>query len=188
MPEVNRGVPREVVDATKNPPKNPNIKEMLFLAERAAQGKIKVLPGKQWSLHYALSQEQRAAKLDELRQGKITAAEAETFVKPDVLIFNAEDINTQGLAAVQARILDISNSISYYDYPRYARFMAEVGGENIDLATSSELYNSIAKSRIQQRLREAKPGRKGRAQIDAAIRVDKEQILASILKQSAPAK
>ncbi len=177
-----------MVDATKNPPKNPNIKEMLFLAERAAQGKIKVLPGKQWSLHYALSQEQRAAKLDELRQGKITAAEAETFVKPDILIFNAEDINTQGLAAVQARILDISNSISYYDYPRYARFMAEVGGENIDLATSSELYNSIAKSRIQQRLREAKPGRKGRAQIDAAIRVDKEQILASILKQSAPAK
>src|SRR3989344_4040968 len=78
-------------------------REMLFLAEQAAEGKLKVLPGKEWALHYPTDPATRAAKLQGLLDGKYKAAEVAHDITPDALFYNAADIQTEGLEKVSSR-------------------------------------------------------------------------------------
>ena len=75
-------------------------REMLFLAEQAAEGRLKVLPGKEWALHYPVDPATRAEKLQGLLKGKYKAAEVAHDIKPDALIYDAQDIQKEGLEKV----------------------------------------------------------------------------------------
>ena len=91
MPE-----PRPGQSIGSSPKKSPKLtREMLFLAEQAAEGRLKVLPGKEWSLHYPVDQATRAQKLQGLLDGKYKAVEVAHDIKPDALFYNAEDIQTE---------------------------------------------------------------------------------------------
>jgi hypothetical protein len=144
-------------------------REMLFLAEQAAEGKLKILPGNDWALHYPVDQPARADKLQGLLDGKYTAAEVAHDIKPDALFYNTQDIASQGLENVSARIRDLSAFITYYDYPRFARFVESMRGRDIPLDDLDKLYSEITQSRVQKKVMDAY-GHTGRRQIEEALR------------------
>ena len=61
--------PQEKVNSLKQ------MREMLFLAEQAGESNLKILPGKNWSLHYPVNLEVRNEKLQGLLDGKYSAEE-----------------------------------------------------------------------------------------------------------------
>ena len=127
-------------------------REMLFLAEQAAEGRLKVLPGKEWSLHYPADQATRAEKLQGLLDGKYTAEEVAHDIKPDALFYNAEDIEKEGLEKVSGRIRDLSAFITHYDYPRFAEFVEGMRGHDIPLDDLDNLYSDVTQARIQKKV------------------------------------
>lgn len=144
-------------------------REMLFLAEQAAEGRLKVLPGKDWSLHYPAESENRAEKLQGLLEGRYTAQEVAHDIKPDALFYNAEDIEKQGLENVSARVRDLSAFITHYDYPRFARFVESMRGRNIPIDELDRLYTEITQARVQKKVMDAY-GYTGKKQIESALR------------------
>ena len=99
----------------------PQLKEMIFLSERASAGGIKVLPGKSWAYHYKKSPQERQTILEGLLSGKYDASQIEDFLKPDALIYDAQELETKGLEAVSARIMNETSQLAYYDYKKYVR-------------------------------------------------------------------
>src|SRR3989344_5276570 len=119
--EPPRQFPESALEVKAKPSKL--TREMLYLAEQAAEGRLKILPGKEWSLHHPADQATRAEKLQGLLDGKYTAEEVAHDIKPDALFYNAEDIKKEGLEKVSGRIRDLSAFITHYDYPRFAEFV-----------------------------------------------------------------
>ena len=154
-------------------------REMLFLAEQAAEGRLKVLPGKEWSLHYPADQATRAEKLQGLLDGKYTAEEVAHDIKPDALFYNAEDIEKEGLEKVSGRIRDLSAFITHYDYPRFAEFVEGMRGHDIPLDDLDNLYSDVTQARVQKKVMDSY-GHTGRKQIEEALRTEADTIIESI--------
>lgn len=154
-------------------------REMLFLAEQAAEGKLKVLPGKAWSLHYPADQATRAEKLQGLLEGKYTSEEVAHAIKPDALVYNAEDIEKEGLEKVSGRIRDLSAFITHYDYPRFAEFVESMRGHEIPLEDLDTLYSDVTQARIQKKVMDSY-GHTGRRQMEEALRTETNNTIGSI--------
>ncbi len=154
-------------------------REMLFLAEQAAEGKLKVLPGKEWSLHYPVDPATRAEKLQGLLQGKYKAVDVAHDIKPDALIYNVEDIQKEGLEQVSGRIRDLSAFITYYDYPRFAQFVESMRGHDIPLKDLDNLYSDVTQARIQKKVMDSY-GHTGRKQMEDALRTEAGHIITNI--------
>jgi len=154
-------------------------REMLFLAEQAAEGKLKVLPGKNWSLHYPADSAVRAEKLQGLLEGRYTATDVAYDIKPDALIYNAEDIQTEGLENVSSRVRDLSAFISHYDYPRFAKFVESMRGRDIPVDELECLYTEVTQARIQKKVMDAY-GYTGRKQIENALRNEASGVIERI--------
>jgi len=155
------------------------IREKLFLAEQAAEGRLKVLPGEEWALHHPADQQTRAEKLQGLLDGRYTAQDVAHDIKPDALFYNAQDIEKQGLEKVSARIRDLSAFITHYDYPRFARFVESMRGREIPLEDLDKLYGDITKARIQKKVMDAY-GYTGRKQIEDALRAEADTTIEEI--------
>lgn len=160
------------------PKKNKNTREMLFLAEQAAEGGMKVLPGKEWSFHYPIKPEVRAEKLQGLMNGKYTADQVAKDLKPDALIYDVNDLESQGLEAVSARVSDATAQATQTDYHRYAEFIADMKGLDIDLPAVDNLYNGITKNRIQKKLRDSY-GLTGQRQMDSVLQREAQDALSN---------
>lgn len=154
-------------------------REMLFLAEQAAEGRLKVLPGKDWALHYPVESEDRSEKLQGLLEGRYVAQEVAHDIKPDALFYNAEDIEKQGLENVSARVRDLSAFIIHYDYPRFARFVESMRGRNIPIAELDRLYTEITQARVQKKVMDAY-GYTGKKQIEGALRNEADNTIQEI--------
>ena len=154
-------------------------REMLFLAEQSAEGGLKVLPGKEWSLHYPVEPEIRAEKLQGLLDGKYTAQEVEHDIKPDALLYDAQDIQKDGLESVSARVRDLSAFIAHYDYSRFAEFVASMQGRDIPVSELESLYTEVTQSRVQKKVMDAY-GHTGRKQIEGALRNEAEAVIQGI--------
>src|SRR3989338_4635551 len=154
-------------------------REMLFLAEQAAEGRLKVLPGKEWSLHYPVDSATRAEKLQGLLKGKYKAADVAYDIKPDALFYNAEDIQTEGLEKVSGRIRDLSAFITHYDYPRFAQFVEGMRGHDIPLEDLDNLYSDVTQARVQKKVMDSY-GHTGRKQMEEALRTEASNTLESI--------
>ncbi|MSU55260.1 MAG: hypothetical protein EXS46_01830 [Candidatus Taylorbacteria bacterium] len=148
-------------------------REMLYLAEQAAEGRLKVLPAKEWSLHYPVDQATRAEKLQGLLDGKYTAEEVTHDIKPDSLFYNAEDIEKEGLEKVSGRIRDLSAFITHYDYPRFAKFVEDMRGHDIPLDDLDNLYSDVTQARVQKKVMDSF-GHTGRMQMLEALRAEAE--------------
>ncbi|HTE48455.1 MAG TPA: transglutaminase domain-containing protein [Candidatus Paceibacterota bacterium] len=158
-------------------------REMLFLAEQAAEGKIKVLPGKQWALHYPADQATRTEKLQGLLNGKYKAEEVAQAIKPDALFYNAEDITKDGLEKVSGRIRDLSAFVNNYDYPRFAKFVESMRGQDIPLRDLDSLYSDVTQSRIQKKVMDSY-GHTGKKQMEGALRNEAENTIQNIANLS----
>jgi len=175
MPE-----PRPGQSIGSSPKKSPKLtREMLFLAEQAAEGRLKVLPGKEWSLHYPVDQATRAQKLQGLLDGKYKAVEVAHDIKPDALFYNAEDIQTEGLEKVSGRIRDLSAFITHYDYPRFAQFVEGMRGHDIPLEDLDNLYSDVTQARVQKKVMDSY-GHTGRKQMEEALRTEASRTIENI--------
>src|SRR3989344_4079364 len=175
MPE-----PRPGQSIGSSPKKSPKLtREMLFLAEQAAEGRLKVLPGKEWSLHYPVDQATRAQKLQGLLDGKYKAVEVAHDIKPDSLFYNAEDNPTEGLEKVSGRIRDLSAFITHYDYPRFAQFVEGMRGHDIPLDDLDNLYSDVTQARVQKKVMDSY-GHTGRKQMEETLRTEADNTIESI--------
>ena len=154
-------------------------REMLFLAEQAAEGKLKILPGKGWSLHYPAEPDVRAEKLQGLLDGKYTAQEVARDIKPDALLYDAEDIQKEGLENVSARVRDLSAFIAHYDYPRFAKFVESMRGRQIPVSELEGLYTEVTQARVQKKVMDAY-GYTGKKQIENALRNEASGVIEGI--------
>ncbi len=171
-------------EAENSPKKNnKNLREMLFLAEQSVEGGVKVVPGKEWAFHYAATPEARTEKLEGLKSGKYEPAEVYKDLKPDALVYKIEDLETLGLEAVKAKILDATSQVAQKNYLRYAEFVANMKGLDVDLPTVDSLYNGLTQNRIQKKMREAY-GSVGKMQIDSAMLLEAEANLANFANLS----
>lgn len=148
--------------------RHPLTREMMFLAEQAAEGGLRALPGKGWGLHYPVDAETRAQRLQELLNGTCTAAEVAHELQPDAVTYDVEDITAQGLEQVSARIRDLSASIAHFDYPRYTRFIEAMRDSDVPLGELDRLYASMTSARTQKRLLDAY-GSTGQRQLERAL-------------------
>ncbi|OGH86348.1 MAG: hypothetical protein A2493_03665 [Candidatus Magasanikbacteria bacterium RIFOXYC12_FULL_33_11] len=169
-----RGIPEQVSQK-----KGEDVKltrEMLFLAEQSAEGKLKVLPGKSWSLHYPVDPEVRAEKLQGLLDGRYSAKEVAKDITPNALFYDIEDIKNNGLESVGARVRDLSAFIANYDYPRFAQFVESMRGRDIDISELDRLYTEIAQTRVQKKVMDAY-GYTGRKQMEKSLRQEAEEVI-----------
>src|SRR3989344_6971905 len=175
MPE-----PRPGQSIGSSPKKIPKLtREMLFLAEQAAEGKLKVLPGKEWALHYPVDTAARAEKLQGLLKGKYKATEVAHDIKPDALFYDAQDIQKEGLEKVSGRIRDLSAFIAHYDYPRFAQFVESMRGHDIPLEDLDNLYSDVTQARVQKKVMDSY-GHTGRKQMESALQNEASHTIQNI--------
>jgi len=159
---------KETPDASAErtaPSSQKHVREMLYLAEQAKEGRLKVLPGREWGYHYPLQKAEREKMLLDLREGRARPADAAEKLRPDALIYKVLDLETLGLQGVSSRILDESATVEYYDYRRFAEFVAALGDAEVSPAECEKLYEGISKARTQKKLRDAY-GTTGQEQMD----------------------
>lgn len=152
----------------KSSSENENIREMVFLANQAGQGEIKVLPGKKWGFHYKANPAERAEKLQGLLSGKYKAEEVQSFLQPDALLYDINDLKEKGLEEVQSMIFEQTATMQHFDYARFASFVNEMQGQDVSPEVVEELYQGIAKGRIQKKLHDAH-SRGGKVHIEKAL-------------------
>ncbi len=178
--ERTRGEVKESPPQTKGKMLPPKLtREILFLAEQAAEGRLKVLPGEDWALHYPAEPGERAEKLQGLLEGRYTSQEVAHDIKPDALFYNPKDIETQGLESVSARVRDLSSFITHYDYPRFAQFVESMRGRNIPIDELDRLYAEITQARVQKKVMDAY-GYAGKKQIESALRIEADSVVQGI--------
>jgi len=163
---------KESAELLRQPLRNDKLaREKVFLASQASEGNLKILPGKAWAFHYPNGAEARNAAISGLISGKVGVEEAVGDLKPDVLIYNAEDLNEQGLTTVSGRVRDASSYVAQYDYPRFAQFVSQMQGTEVTPQTAQALYDGITQSRIRKKMMDAY-GYTGRKQIEAALNLE----------------
>lgn len=154
-------------------------REKLLLAESAAETGVKVLPGKEWSLHHSVAETTRRETLQGLLDGRLHAEDVADSLAPDALLYNAEDIETEGIEAVTARVRDTSAFVAHYDHARFARFVESMSGRDVALEDIERLYDGLAHARIQKKMMDAY-GATGRQQIERVLRSEAKTAAAEI--------
>lgn len=155
---------------------NPQMREMIFLAEQAGVGGIKVLPGTSWAYHFKKSPEERKERLEGLLSGKYNSDDVEEYLKPDAIIYDVNDLENKGLDSVSSRIMNETSMLTYYDYKKYGDFMAGLQGLSISPEKASELYEELTKGRIQKSLRDALSSG-GKRSLDKSLTEESERII-----------
>ena len=146
-------------------------REILFLAEQAAGGRMKVLPGETWAFHYPESPEVRNKKLQGILDGDFDPEEVAQSLKPDALFYNEADIESEGVEGITSRVRDLSTLVEHYDYERFAKFLHDMKGRDIPLEALEATYDNLAHARIQKQLMDAY-GSTGREQLATALRAE----------------
>ncbi|MDO8649413.1 MAG: transglutaminase domain-containing protein [Candidatus Peregrinibacteria bacterium] len=158
-------MPRESL--TPGPNRAEHAREMLRLAERAAAGNLKVLPGKQWAYAYPKNAEARNAILQGLVNGTVQPDAVADQLKPQALLYDQNDLS-HGLEYMQGRIRDATATVEHYDYDRFARFIASMQGKQVDLTTVQSLYDGTAQCRTRRKVFDSYGGT-GQTQLRAAF-------------------
>ncbi len=153
-------------------------REILHLAEQAAQGGMKALPGKSWALHYPEGGALRTETLNGLLRGEHEPADVAANLKPDAIIYDTADIGRLGLEGMTARIRELSLTAAHTDYEQFAMFVSSMQGKNVDLETLQTLYDGVSKNRTRGKLLDAY-GSTGRQQIETSLKHEATQTVQS---------
>lgn len=167
--------PQEKVrEATR---RDPHLREKLFLAGQAAAEGLKVLPGKEWAIHYPEKGARRAKALNDLLSGRKKPEEVFTDLKPAALIFDANELDEEsGFEKVSGRIRDVSTRMVNYDYRGFADFVAELKGTGATAETAQTLYDGIHNSRVRKDMIDSY-GSTGRDQMENSLRREAKKTL-----------
>lgn len=152
---------------------------MVFLAKHALEGDLKILPGEQWAFHYPAASEDRREKMQGLLEGRYSAQEIAHYLTPDALIFDAEDLERNGLTSVQSRIRDMGAYLTHYDYPRFAQFIETMRGREASGETIETIYHGISRARVQKKMMDAY-GKTGQEQLRNALSDEAQRMLQQI--------
>jgi len=159
------------------------LKEMLFLADQAAEAGLKVYPGKAWGMHYPSGGSVRREKLEGLLEGRYTAGEVLNDIKPDAIIYDLKELVDEGVDSVNARVRDYSSTVAYYDYERFARFVESMQGTGMDLDSVQKMYEGVARSRIRKKIYDAY-GQTGRRQLAKSLQEEAARSVKNIVDLS----
>lgn len=151
--------------------KRKNLKEKLFLANQASSAGLKVLPSDKWALHYKKDGAERAEKLAGLLSGKLEPAEVSEDLRPDAILYDSSELESEGMESISDRIRDISGMVSNYDYRRFAEFVSKMKGRTEDVELVQSLYDGLIKSRIRKKLLDAY-GSTGRRQMESSMKME----------------
>ena len=151
--------------------KRKNLKEKLFLANQASSAGLKVLPSDKWALHYKTDGAQRAEKLYGLLSGNLDPAEVSEDLRPDAILYDSSELESEGMESISDRIRDISGMVGNYDYHRFAEFVSKMKGRTEDVELVQSLYDGVTKSRIRKKLLDAY-GSTGRRQMESSMRME----------------
>lgn len=171
-------------ESIKPPLPKKNLRDVLFMAEQAAETGVKVLPGNSWALHYPKNGEKRAAKLQELLKGKTRPEDVAEDIKPDALIYDMSELEAKdGFQNVSARIRQATANVAYYDYRRFAELVASMKGLNVDIPTIQQIYDGIAQSRIAKEIIDRSLST-GRQQMETALRAEAASMIEDFKSQA----
>lgn len=171
---------KEGTELSRQPPQGDKYaREKLFLAEQATEGGLKVLPGTKWGFHYKKDIEVRNQIVSDLLSGKVKPLEAAADLKPDALLYDAKDIEEQGLSSVMGRVRDVSAQVAYYDYPKFAQFLLEMQGTGISPEVVQTLYDGLAQQRVRKKVLDAY-GYTGKKQMEDALKIEAEATMQQI--------
>lgn len=143
-------------------------REVLSLAESAAERGVRAVPGNEWGFHYPLPPSERARILREVYDGTCAPHDAAMQIAPDTVVYNTADIETHGLDKVRARLNDVAAYVAYYDYQRFAEFVARMRSEDAAIEDVERLYSEMVRARIQKTMYDAY-GSTGRRQVHSAL-------------------
>ncbi|MFH0770127.1 MAG: transglutaminase domain-containing protein [Candidatus Peregrinibacteria bacterium] len=154
-----------------------NLREKVFLASQAGQAGVTIVPGARWALHYPEEGAARTRVLQGLLDGNATVAEAANALKPDALVYDVRDLETQDLQTVSGRVRDMTGQIRATDYRQYAEFVASLRGKDIPLGEIDDLYRSITRDRQRQNMMQAMVSESAREQLQGMLGEDARRTL-----------
>lgn len=141
---------------------------------------FKILPGHAWLPHYP-DNTKREQMLEQVLKGEITPEQVDlNLLKPDGFTYDVSDIDELGLSGLIGKARDTSTFYDRFNYSEFTQFLYGLKDKNADLATATQLFSSIAKSRIQSELMRSL-GATGRQQVKKAL----ENEAANLVKESA---
>ncbi len=154
-----------------------SMRHAVSISEQFSTGGCKVRPGKTWGIVYPENGARRQRAMQKLLDGSTEPGECTDDLKPSALIFDLNDIETMGVETVKARVRDMTGKMQYYNYERFAEFLATMKGKDADPAMLEQLYDGIAGTRTRSALLE---GSGGKAQRDmrTALQADMERTAA----------
>ncbi len=164
-------MPKRKVDTPEPPEKiRPKfLREKLLLAEQAASGGLKVLPGEAWKICYARDGAARQEKLQGLVEGKYQPEEVYADLKPDAIMYDMRELEQpDGMKNVIARIRDVSSRVAHYDHKRFSEFIVSMKDRGLDVTEIQTIYEQIADSHTRHISMESM-GSTGQQQIQTAI-------------------
>ncbi|KKQ71792.1 MAG: hypothetical protein UT33_C0018G0002 [Candidatus Peregrinibacteria bacterium GW2011_GWC2_39_14] len=139
--------------------------------------RLKVLPGKSWAPHYPNNAE-REKQLEDVLRGRITPEQVDqSLMKPDGFIYDAMEIQELGLGGLIGKVRDVAEFYERFPYGQFAEFLYGLKDKDTDLATATELFSSIARSKIQSDLIKAL-GTTGKQQAKRALEVEHKKNVA----------
>jgi uncharacterized protein YegL len=144
---------------------------------------IKVLPGKSWTPYYPESSN-REQILQKVLDGKLKPEAVDVGkLRPHGMTYDVRDVQTIGLNGLVGKIRERDEFFKQFDYSGYVEFLAGLKGKEIDLKTATELFEGMAKPRIQESLLE-RSGPTGRSQITNALKGEIQTIKRTIKDKS----
>ena len=150
------------------------LQEMLFVAEAAAKGGMKAVPGKEWALHYPQNGAERNDRVQGLLDGRYQPTDSAEALRPDAIVYDIKDLEILGVETVSARISEACLYQQQFDYHRFVEFISSMKGKNIPLDTLQKTYDGVVSARVQKRVHEAF-SRSGQSQIEKALQAEVEE-------------
>ena len=137
---------------------------------------MKVLPGKEWGVHYRNPQK-REEVLNAVLNGRMDPAQVDIAeLKPVGMSYRLQDTEDVGLDGMVGKVRDVANFHKHFDHRGFLDFLAGLQGRDTDLETATRLFSSIGKSRVQSELLRTLGGT-GKAQLKKSLSGDADKVM-----------
>lgn len=139
---------------------------------------IKVLPGKEWGVHFRNPQ-RREELLQAVLQGRMAPNEVDIEeLTPAGISYRMHDVSALGISAMVGKVRDQATYYKHFDHKGFLGFLAGLSDRDIDLETATRLFGSIGRSRVQAELLRTMGGT-GINQLKGSLRNDADAMMRS---------
>ncbi len=168
---------REQTESGKSPDKK-DIRAAMEISTFIGDIGMKVLPGKEWGVHYRNPQ-RREDILNAVLQGHLSPEQVDIAeLRPVGMSYRLNDVQGIGLNALVGRVRDRANFYRHFNYRGFLDFLDGLKGHDVDLQTATKLFDSIDGSRIQSELLRTL-GATGKTQLQSSLRKEAQDALSA---------